>query len=225
MEKQFEAVIFDLDGTLLDTLEDLAAAANRMLVSNGYPPHPIDAYRHFVGDGAAMLVRRALPPVVRSKEAEEKCLAAFLDDYRQNWQDRTRPYPGITDMLDELKKRGIRMAVLSNKPHEMTVRCIARYFNSWFFETVLGQRPQVPKKPDPAGALEVARHMNLPTSAFLYIGDTAIDMQTARAASMFPVGVRWGFRSAGELKKSGARMLINHPLEIMTRINPKPGID
>jgi len=225
MGKQFKAVLFDMDGTLLDTIEDLAAAANRMLASNGYPLHPINSYRHFVGDGAAMLVHRALPSAARMKETEEKCLGAFLADYRQNWKDRTRPYPGITAMLDELTKRGIRMAVLSNKPHEITVQCVACYFKQWSFEAVLGQRPQVPKKPDPAGALEVARHMNLPTSAFFYMGDTAIDMETAEAAGMLPVGVRWGFRSASELRKSGARFLIKHPMEILSRINSQPGID
>lgn len=218
MEKQFEAVIFDLDGTLLDTLEDLAAAANRMLDSNGYPSHPIDAYRHFVGNGAAMLVHRALPRAAISKETEKKCLTAFLDDYRQNWRDRTRPYPGITDMLDELTAREIRMAVLSNKPHEITVQCVNHFFSRWSFETVLGQRPQVPKKPDPAGALETARLMDLSPSAFIYMGDTSIDMKTARAAGMFAMGVRWGFRPADELQSGGARMLIDQPLDIITRL-------
>jgi len=122
MGKQFKAVIFDLDGTLLNTLRDLAAATNRVLDSNGYPSHPIDAYRHFVGDGAAMLVHRALPQEDISKETERECLAAFLDDYRYHWRDLSRPYPGITELLDALTAREIRMAVLSNKPHEITVR-------------------------------------------------------------------------------------------------------
>ncbi len=219
MEKQFKAVIFDLDGTLLDTLGDLAAAANRMLDSYGYPTHPIDGYRYFVGDGAAMLVHRILPPAVRSKETEKRCLASFLDDYRQHWRDRTCLYPGITDMLDALTARHIRMAVLSNKPHEMTVQCVEHFLSRWSFDTVLGQRPEVPKKPDPAGALETMHRMDLAPSAFIYMGDTAIDMKTARKAGMFAVGVRWGFRPADELQSGGAHILIEQPLDIISYLN------
>ncbi|RUA00737.1 MAG: HAD family hydrolase, partial [Deltaproteobacteria bacterium] len=200
MKNQYKAAIFDLDGTLLDTLEDLAAAANRMLDSYGYPVHPIDSYRHFVGEGAARLVHRVLPRKSISKAVEKECLASFLDDYRRHWRTRTCPYPGICDMLDALTARGMRMAVLSNKPHEITVQCVRHFLGKWSFQTVLGQRPQVPKKPDPAGALEIASLMNLSPSAFIYMGDTAIDMQTARGAGMFAVGVLWGFRPAEELQ-------------------------
>ena len=219
MAKQFEAVIFDLDGTLLDTLADLAAAANRMLDSNGYPTHPIDAFRHFVGDGAKMLVHRILPQAVRSKETEKRCLISFLDDYRQHWHDRTCPYPGIVDMLDALTTRHIRLAVLSNKPHDMTVHCIEHFFSQWAFDSILGQRPDVPKKPDPAGAMETARCMDLPPSTYIFVGDTSIDMKTARAAGMFAMGVRWGFRPADELQSGGAHILIDRPLDMIAHLD------
>ena len=219
MEKQFKAVLFDLDGTLLDTLEDLAAAANRMLDTNGFPTHPIDAYRHFVGNGAAMLVHRILPPAVRSKETEKKYLMSFLNDYRQHWRSRTRPYPGIADMLDALTDRHIRMAVLSSKPHDMTVQCVEHFFSQWSFDSVLGQRPGVPKKPDPAGAVETVRHMDLAPAAFIYMGVTSIDMKTARSAGMFAMGVRWGFRPAAELQSGGAHILIDQPLDIIAYLD------
>lgn len=216
MEKEVKAIIFDLDGTLLDTIEDLAAAVNRVLALKGFPVHRTDAYRHFVGDGADMLIHRALPPQMRTPELEKECLALYQEDYGQNWQDRTRPYPGIDAMLEALTARKIRLAILSNKSHAMTVQCVTHFLGQWPFDIVLGQRPQVPLKPDPAGALEVAEYMGLPPSAFLFMGDTAIDMKTARAAGMFPVGVRWGFRSAAELAESGAGLLITTPLEVLT---------
>ncbi len=219
MKRTYKAVIFDLDGTLLDTLADLAAAANRMLAAKGYPVHPVDAYRHFVGAGAAALVHRALPPAARQAETETECVAAFLEDYRQRWRDRTRLYPGIPALLDALTARGIRLSILSNKPHEITVQCADHFLEQWHFETVLGQRAGVPKKPDPAGALETAQRLGLPPQAFFYLGDTGIDMQTARAAGMLAVGVRWGFRPVDELAAGGARIMIAHPLDLIKHLD------
>lgn len=217
MYKKFQAVLFDLDGTLLDTVDGLAAAANRTMTSKGYPTHPIEAYRHFVGEGAAVLINRALPPEARTDTIEKECLSVFLADYGQNWHDGAQPYPGIVDLLKVLVSDGVRMAVLSNKPHDITQKCMSHFFSKWPFEVVLGQRNHVPRKPDPSGALEVASIMNLPLSAFLYVGDTAVDMKTARAANMFPVGVSWGFRPE-ELSENGAGIVIDHPREIHSLI-------
>jgi len=211
----FRAVIFDLDGTLLDTLEDLADSVNRTLAANGFPTHPVDAYRYFVGDGSKMLITRALPPEHNHPETVTKCFEAFLNDYRQNWKVKTRPFEGIPEMLHQLTELGVKMAVLSNKPHEFTRQCVAELLTTWSFGPILGQRETVPIKPDPAGALEITRQLDRPSSDFLYLGDSAVDMQTATAAGMFPVGACWGFRTASELQQSGAKVLIEKPTELI----------
>ncbi len=211
----YNAVIFDLDGTLLNTLDDLANSMNRVLVRNGFPTHETDAYRYFVGDGAIELVNRALPVEERRENIISQCLEAFRTDYRENWNIKTAPYEGVPEMLDALKTRKVKMAILSNKPHEHTKKCVAELLPRWGFEIVLGQRNGIPRKPDPIGALEVAELVNISPSSFLYLGDTDIDMKTSVTAGMFPVGALWGFRTAEELKASGAKALISHPLEIL----------
>ncbi len=218
----FRAVIFDLDGTLLDTLEDLADAVNRTLAANGYPTHPVDAYHYFIGDGSKMLITRALPPGRLDPETVDTCFETFRNDYRQNWKVKTRPFEGIPEMLHQLTELGVKMAVLSNKPHEFTRLCVAELLTAWNFGPILGQRETVPLKPDPAGAFEIARQLNLSPSDFLYLGDSAVDMQTATAAGMFPVGACWGFRPASELQESGAKALIEKPTELLELLI-KPG--
>jgi phosphoglycolate phosphatase len=211
----YNAVIFDLDGTLLNTLEDLANSLNRVLAQNGFPTHPTDAYRYFVGDGALELVNRALPEEKRVDTIVSQCLDAFRIDYRENWNIKTAPYEGVPEMLETLKTRKVKMAILSNKPHEHTIRCVTELLPQWDFSIVLGQRNGIPRKPDPIGAFEVAEHMNIAPSEFIYLGDTDIDMKTSVTAGMFPVGALWGFRTAEELQESGAQALISHPLEIL----------
>jgi phosphoglycolate phosphatase len=210
-----QAVVFDLDGTLLDTLEDLAGAVNRVLASHAFPAHPLDAYRYFVGDGARTLFERVLPEHHRSEPMIETCLEEFREDYGRNWNIRTAPYPDIERLLEALTARGTRLSVLSNKPHETTLACVRGILPRWEFDVVLGQRPGVPKKPDPAGALELASRMGLPPEAFLYLGDTGTDMLTASAAGMLAVGALWGFRTAEELTAHGARHLVASPMEVL----------
>lgn len=212
---RYKAVLFDLDGTLLDTLEDLGNAVNRVLARKGFPTHELDSYRYSVGDGAAMLVKRALPKDKRKDNIVHPCLEAFLEDYGQNWNVKTKPYDGIPAILDALTSREIKKTVLSNKPHELTKRCVEHLLPNWNFDVVLGKRDEIPGKPDPAGALEVAECLNIPPSEFLYLGDTAVDMKTSVVAGMFPVGALWGFRPAKELQENGAQALIAHPLEIL----------
>lgn len=211
----FKAIIFDLDGTLLDTLEDLSSAANRVLEQNGFPTHDTDAYRYMVGDGAVVLMRRALPEDRRTDVIIHDCVRAFREEYERKWKIKTRPYDGVTEMLDALTAHGVKMAVLSNKPDDFTMRCVSEYFSQYIFALVLGQRDTVPLKPDPSGAVEISRFLNIPPSQFLYLGDTAIDMKTAVAAGMFPVGALWGFRSGQELLENGARLLIKRPAELL----------
>ncbi|UCG99703.1 MAG: HAD family hydrolase [Deltaproteobacteria bacterium] len=211
----YKAILFDLDGTLLDTLEDLGNSVNRVLAARGFPTHTLNEYRYFVGDGTAMLISRALPQGKRNDVNIRTCLKEFSEDYGWSWNVKTRPYEGIPEMLDALTERGLKIAVLSNKQHEFTKRCVADLLPNWTFGVVLGQRDAVNRKPDPAGAVEVAERLHIPPAEFLYLGDSAIDMRTAIAAGMFPVGVLWGFRSAEELKEGGAQALIERPLEIL----------
>ena len=210
------AILFDLDGTLLDTLEDIAAAANLALERQGLPTHPPEAYRQFIGGGVALLCQRALPA---ARRADEALIARCVDDFRAAydlcWNVRTRPFDGIPPLLDALTARGLPLAVLSNKPNDFTRRCADQYLLHWPFPAVLGQRDGVPPKPDPAGALEVATLLNLPARDILYVGDSAVDMETARRAGMRPIGVAWGFRPTAELLASGAEAIIDHPAGLL----------
>ena len=211
----YQAVIFDLDGTLLDTLEDIGDAANRVLSARGFPVHPIDAYRFFVGNGVAVLITRALPEDQRDAETVRSCLEAYRADYGRHWNVKTRLYDGVSAMLDALTTRDLKLAILSNKPHEFSQECVREFLSTWSFDVVFGQRDGVPLKPDPTGALAIAHTLGIPSAAFLYLGDTAVDIKTAIAAGMTPVGVLWGFRSMEELRESGATILIEQPLEIL----------
>ena len=215
----FEAILFDLDGTLLDTLEDLGNAANRVLEKYDFPTHPLDTYRYFVGDGAAVLMKRALPENKRDIDIIGVCVQTFREEYGKSWNVKTRPYDGVPEMLDALSTHGLKMAVLSNKPDEFTKRCVTEFLPKWNFDMVLGQSNLMPLKPDPKGALEIARCLNIIPSHFIYLGDTAIDMKTAIAAGMYPVGALWGFRTGKELLESGARALIKRPQEILNLLD------
>lgn len=215
----YKAVLFDLDGTLLDTLDDLAAAANRVLDAQGLPVHPVDAYRYFVGDGIAVLAERILPASLRSPETIAATVAAFQNEYANNWNDRSAPYAGVPAMLDQLIAANLRLSILSNKPDAFTRLCVEQLLPQWRFDPLLGQRPGVAKKPDPAGAFEVAARLGLGPAEILYVGDTAVDMRTAVAAGMDAVGVLWGFRGADELRQAGAWRLISRPEELVSLLS------
>ncbi len=208
------AVIFDLDGTLLDTLEDLADSCNQVLAEEGLPGHPSDSYRHFIGNGIAKLVERALPPGHAGPEALAALVERVRADYAGRWRAKTRPYDGIESMLAELSERGLRLAVLSNKPHPAACEVVAHFFPQVPFEQVAGARPGVALKPDPAAALLIAARMRLAPRDFCFLGDTAVDIKTALAAGMDPVGAGWGFRP-DELMAAGARLVIGHPLQLL----------
>jgi len=211
---RFDAVLFDLDGTLLDTLEDIADAANGVLARHRYPIHPLDAYRYFVGEGARTLVRRVLPAEARDDETVDRMYAEFRAGYALNWKAKTKPYVGIPEMLDGVVERGLKLAVLSNKPDDFTRKCVAELLPHWTFDAVLGHHDGIPPKPDPTGALEVARGLFVPGYRIVYLGDSSIDMKTALASGMYGVGVLWGFRSRVELEASGARVVIEKPREL-----------
>lgn len=211
----FKAVVFDLDGTLLDTLDDLADSANRVLAGCGFPVHPVAAYRYFVGDGLLILIERILPESKRTPAVIQRVAAEFKEDYSRNWHVQSRMYDGIDVMLDGLEQAGLQLAILSNKPHEFTCLCVEQMLPLWTFDPLLGARPDVAKKPDPAGAIEIATRLQLDPAEILYLGDTATDMKTAIGAGMYPVGALWGFRTAEELKQSGAARLIESPPQLL----------
>ena len=208
---RFKAAVFDLDGTLLDTLDDLADSANAVLRRRGFPEHPRDAYKYFVGDGMEVLVRRAVPQRIDDPQVLAACAALMREEYARRWADKSRPYDGIATLLDGLTARGVRMAVLSNKPQEFTRLSVARMLAAWRFEEVLGASPELPRKPDPTGALRIAARLRLAAEEVAYLGDTNTDMQTAVTAGMYPVGALWGFRTAEELTACGARLLLERP--------------
>jgi len=212
---EYKAVLFDFDGTLLDTADDIGDAANRVLSNRGFPTHSISTYRLFIGEGIRMLFTRALPEEDRNQDLITACLKEFMADYRCNYNVKTKLYDGIPELLDTLMLRGLKLAILSNKPDPITKDCVAFFLSEWDFHVVLGQNDAIPRKPDPQGAFEVAERLAIPPSNFIYLGDTAIDMKTAVSAGMFPVGVLWGFRSLAELKENGARVVIDEPMQLM----------
>lgn len=215
LQVRCRAVIFDLDGTLLDTLADLANAMNAVLGRNGFPPHGLEAYKRMVGDGVRMLVHRALPEAHRNDATLEALVSQMRAEYRLRQREHTRPYPGVHDLLSALRAHHIPMAILTNKPHEATVALVGTLLAPWHFDIVQGECPEIPRKPDPAGALRIASMLGIPTREILYLGDTDTDMITATAAGMVAVGVLWGFRSAEELLAHGARILLDEPLELL----------
>jgi phosphoglycolate phosphatase len=218
---RFDAVLFDLDGTLADTLDDIADAVNHALAVHGLPRHPRDAYRELLGEGVDRLVERALPP--DRQDLQASTLAAVRDHYVAHMLDRTAPYAGIPEMLDEVAGRGLAMAILSNKPAPATERIVAELFGRWRFGAVVGQTPETPHKPDPASALAIARRVGAEPARCLYLGDTSTDMETAVAAGMFPVGALWGFRDRDELEAHGARAVIERPPELIPLLDGDGG--
>jgi phosphoglycolate phosphatase len=211
----YKAVLFDLDGTLLDTLQDITDATNITLEKFGFPLHDIDTYRYFLGEGMTTLAFKTLPPSFRNPDTVSRFSAEITKEYSIRWAFHTQPYAGITTLLDALVRKRIKLAVLSNKPHAFTVEQVKKLLPHWNFSEVIGESASVPRKPDATGALEISKKLQVNPAEFLYLGDTDIDMKTATAAGMYPVGVLWGFRSANELLAGGARTLIQHPSELL----------
>lgn len=212
---KYRAVLFDLDGTLLNTIDDISNSMNSVLDRLGFPIHGRDEYKYFVGEGIDTLVRRALPENHRDDATVTGCVSAMIEEYEMQETKNTKPYPGIPDLLDALHARGIRMSVLSNKPDGPTKSVVSALLSAWEFDAVVGSRPSTPLKPDPTAALEIATLMGIEPERFIYCGDTEIDMRMARAARMYPVGALWGYRTADELRTAGAEALIRKPLDLL----------
>jgi len=211
----YAAVIFDLDGTLIDSLRDIGEAMNRTLAALGHPVHDLAQYNYFVGDGVRQLVSRVLPEQHQKESDIDACLAAYRLDYGKNWKVNTKPYSGIPELLSGLVHKGIPIGILSNKPDGVTRLCVEHFFPEIPFIAVAGQREDIPRKPDPTAALLIAESMNCPPANCVFVGDTATDMDTAVSAGMFPAGVTWGFRTTEELVEHGARLLAYKPETLM----------
>ena len=212
---KYRAVLFDLDGTLLNTLQDVAAAVNRGLAILGLPQHAIENYKTLIGEGRDILVRRALPLAHRDDATALQLLNMVNKEYAAHWEDNTRPYPGIPELLDNLTKKGIKIAVLSNKADDLTNLCVTKLLSQWRFTLVAGAKSSVPNKPDPTSALQITKQMGISPAQFIYLGDSDIDMNTANNAGMFAIGAGWGFRSEQELLGAGAKAVIQKPDELL----------
>lgn len=209
-----QLIIFDLDGTLLNTIDDLAVSTNYALRRHGFPEHEYGEYRIFVGNGITRLIERALPEEARQESIILKLREEFVSHYRQHKTDLTRPYPGIPELLENLHSRGIGLAVASNKYHQGTIELIRHYFAPELFSVVLGQRENIPTKPNPAIVEDILKQTGARKESTLYVGDSGVDMQTARNSGLISVGVTWGFRPRQELEDNGACHLIDQPQEI-----------
>lgn len=218
-----DAIIFDLDGTLLDTLGDLTSSLNQALGELGHPPHPAARVRNFIGDGVETLIRKALPATAASPGTVQRLILDFRRVYQERWYETTKPYPGIPELLDQLTRAGLPLAILSNKPHAYTVQMVHKVLGSWTFAGIIGAGEAFPLKPDPAGALHLAESMGIAPDRCALVGDSEVDIATALAtrgaegAGMTPMAVTWGFRDESDLAAAGARLMIHKPAEL-TRI-------
>ena len=211
---KFSAVIFDLDGTLLDTLADIAISANEVLRRIGAPEHPVEAYKTLVGDGVAVLFQRAWPATLNDPLLLQRAIEGFHEIYAGQWNKRSKPYDGIENLLSRLTEHRMPLAVLSNKPDRFTRQCVDHFLHPFIFSSVHGQKEGVPRKPDPAGVFNVARELAVRTEDIAYVGDTNTDMETAVAAGCCAIGVTWGFRAAEELRRCGAQEIVQTPGEL-----------
>jgi phosphoglycolate phosphatase len=212
----FRSVIFDLDGTLVDSLVDIADAMNRTLIRFGFPSFDYESYKYFVGNGLKNLVYQCLPNDKKQEAQVMECLKVMMEEYGKSYAEKTRLYDGIPELLDTLTKRNLKLAVLSNKADELTQKIGSELLNNWRFDIILGANERFPRKPDPESALYIAKELNVSPQNTLYLGDTNIDMKTANAAGMYALGVTWGFRTKEELSENGAKAIIDHPLELLT---------
>ena len=211
-----KAAIFDLDGTLSDSILSMKYSGDKTMAEFGYGPFSVQDYKYFVGDGAANLVKRAL---IKGGDTGlthfEAAYARYKEIFQANCMYQVKPYEGIPELLEELKKRGMKIAVLSNKPHHATVDVIESLFGKGYFDVVQGQQDDVPRKPSPIGVFKILEKLSLTPEDLLYIGDTGTDMQTGKAAGAFTVGALWGFRTEKELKENHADVLIKKPQQLL----------
>ncbi len=218
-ENMKKAAIFDLDGTLLYSLEDLGNSTNAALREYGFPERSLEEVRRFVGNGVAMLIHRAVP-LGTDASTEAACLKYFQEYYQKHMQDRTRPYDGILNMLDCLHGMGIQTGILSNKFHQAVCTLSRVYFGDRI-DVAQGEQPGIPRKPDPAGLNQIMRRLGVLPEETLYLGDSPEDALTAQNAGVEFMGVTWGYRTLGQLREAGTREWINRPEELAVELRQK----
>jgi phosphoglycolate phosphatase len=216
-----KAIIFDLDGTLLNTLTSIGNSFNRALEKMNMPVHAIEEYRYFIGDGVFKCAERCLPLVHRDEPTIRRLAELERQDYAMTWQQYTEPYPGIPELLVAAGQAGYRLAVLSNKDETFTQQCVRHFFPFTSWASVIGHSEEIPHKPDPTGACLIAERLQLETRELALVGDTSMDITTARACNMFGVGVLWGFRELAELEDAGASRIIEHPDHLLEILKPE----
>lgn len=210
-----KAIIFDLDGTLLDTLEDIAISANFALTTLGFNAESTEKYRYFVGEGVFKLFENIFAQTPQTQEVIQEAVSLFESHYAKQFNQNTKLYDGVSKMLTFLQTRGFKMAILSNKPDSFTKMCAVKYLRSWKFDVVFGARNGIPRKPHPQGALDISTLLEIEPHRCYYLGDTMIDMQTANSAGMIALGALWGFREEDELREHGAKHLVKTPSEVI----------
>jgi phosphoglycolate phosphatase len=213
-----EGIIFDLDGTLVHTIEDIAGAANVLFERHGLPQHGIDYYLNWIGNGAVKFIEKAHGEPV-SREQLIAYVNEFKEIYEKNLHDKSRVYDGVHELLDKLVSLGIRISILSNKPDNLTKEVVSFYLSEWPLVPVFGQREEVPRKPDPAGAFEIAEMMEIDPERILFVGDSDNDILTAQAAGMIPVGVSWGYGRLLKEPVKGDYPMIHKPSELLNLID------
>jgi phosphoglycolate phosphatase len=209
-----KSVIFDLDGTLIDSIQDIADCTNRMLKNNGFDTHPLESYVKWIGNGARILIEKAVPTDTESKIID-KLLSDYIELYTVNYNIKTCVYEGLEDVLNFLEKQKLSISIFTNKPHAETQKIAAFYLNKWDFKFIYGQRNNVPKKPDPKVALEIANELNIQPSEIVFIGDSSTDIKTAKAADMIPVGVTWGYGTKESMQDAGCKIFAHNPTELI----------
>ncbi len=209
-----EGVIFDLDGTLVHTIEDIAGAANIMFARHGLPEHDLEYYLNWIGSGAVKFIERAYGEPI-SREQLRSYVNEFKEVYAANLHNKSRVYSGVPEVLDALVNRGIKIAILSNKPHLLTKEVCEFYLSGWPMDPVFGQREEVPRKPDPAAAFEIAEGWEMEPEKILFVGDSENDILTAHAAGMVPLGVTWGYGKLDSHALEGMGELIDTPAQIL----------
>jgi len=210
----YDTVLFDLDGTLLDSLEDLSDSVNAALQEGGYPQRSIHEIKNFVGNGVRLLVARALPCHTENREIEH-CVELFRKHYKQKMSHKTKPYDGIIDLLKELQMRNIKTGVVSNK-YDLAVKSLCEEFFSSYIQVAIGENKKIRRKPSPDGILAAIQALNSEKEKTIYVGDSDIDIQTAKNAGVLSVGVTWGFRTKETLLKENPWKIVDSPAEILT---------
>jgi len=226
---KIKAIIFDLDGTLVDSLQDIANSMNLALEESGYPTHPIEAYRDFVGNGVSVLVQKALPADKRDEKEIKKMVKKFAEKYEKNWFIETKPFVGILHLIQTCVARKVKLATLSNKAHAFTKRMIRHYFRGAMinqgknpFGIYSGAQEDKPLKPDPSAALELAERLKVDPGNVAFVGDSPVDMETAKNAGMIAIGAAWGFSGREILEKANPDAIFDSPVELATYLDQFP---